>query len=195
MQEIPTIIKLSGSLGRKFGREHKRVIFKTQDAINALSKTIPGFQQHMAESHKRGITYAIFRGGKNISQTELSFPNNNEPIHIVPVVIGSKRQGLLQTIFGLILVVVGVVLSIWGYGAGSPLMSMGASMMAGGITQMLSPQPKGLTDTSDPDNKPSYAFGSPKITTAQGYPVPVYYGRRLVGGAAISAAIYTEDSQ
>lgn len=45
----------------------------------------------------------------------------------------------------------------------------------------------------DPDNKPSYAFGGPVNTTAQGNPVPIGYGQREIGGAVISAGIYTED--
>ena len=32
-------------------------------------------------------------------------------------------------------------------------------------------------------------------TAAQGYPVPVLYGRRRIGGAIISAGIYIEDQQ
>lgn len=195
MQEMPTTIKLSGSLAKKFGREHKRVILKTKDAIKALCLTLDGFQQHMLDSDKRGITYAVFKGGKNISLDDLSFPNNNETIHIVPVIMGSKRNGLLQTILGAVLVVVGAVLSVYGYGAGTPLMQLGVSLMAGGIIQMLSPQTTGLTDTSDSENKASYAFGSAKNTTAQGYPVPLMYGDRMVGGAIISAEIYTEDCQ
>lgn len=195
MQEIPTTIKLSGSLAKKFGREHKRVILKTKDAIKALCLTLDGFQQHMLDSDKRGITYAVFKGGKNISLNDLSFPNNNETIHIVPVIMGSKRNGLLQTILGAVLVVVGAVLSVYGYGAGTPLMQLGVSMMAGGIVQLLSPQTTGLTDTSDTENKASYAFGAAKNTSAQGYPVPAMYGDRIVGGAIVSAEIYTEDCQ
>jgi len=195
MQETPTTIKLYGSLAKKFGKEHKRVVLKTKDAIKALCLTVEGFQKHMLESHKNGITYAVFKGRKNISINELSFPNNNEEIHIAPVIMGSKRNGLLQTILGAVLVVVGAVLSIYGYGIGTPILQAGIGLMAGGIVQMLSPQPSGLTDTSDGENKPSYAFGRAKNTTAQGYPVPNLYGRRLIGGAVIAASIYTEDSQ
>jgi predicted phage tail protein len=32
-------------------------------------------------------------------------------------------------------------------------------------------------------------------TAAQGYPVPLLYGRRRIGGAIISAGIYVEDQQ
>ena len=39
----------------------------------------------------------------------------------------------------------------------------------------------------------SYTFSGPVNTTAQGQPVPVGYGRLIVGGAVISAGITTEE--
>jgi predicted phage tail protein len=57
-------------------------------------------------------------------------------------------------------------------GTASPLaaglMTSGIGMMAGGVIQMLSPQPAGLASKQDADNKPSYAFGSVTNTAAQG---------------------------
>ncbi|HHH1307693.1 TPA: tail assembly protein, partial [Yersinia enterocolitica] len=38
-----------------------------------------------------------------------------------------------------------------------------------------------------------YAFGGPVNTVAQGNPIPIGYGERIIGGAIISAGIYTED--
>lgn len=72
---------------------------------------------------------------------------------------------------------------------------MGASLALGGVVQMLSPQMGGLRMRQGPENKPSYAFGGPVNTTAQGNPVGVLYGMREIGGAIISAGIYTEDQQ
>ncbi|HEM6611389.1 TPA: tail assembly protein [Yersinia enterocolitica] len=69
----------------------------------------------------------------------------------------------------------------------------GASMMLGGVVQMLSPQVGGLASRQSPDNKPSYAFGGPVNSTAQGNPVQWCFGKRRNGGAVISAGIYAED--
>ncbi|CCJ88166.1 Phage tail assembly protein I [Cronobacter turicensis 564] len=65
--------------------------------------------------------------------------------------------------------------------------------MAGGVVQMLSPQPGGLASRQDPANAPSYAFGGPVNTTAMGNPVGLLYGEREIGGAIVSAGIYTND--
>ncbi len=194
-----TRIELGGALGKTFGRTHNRLIRTTAEAINALSKTICGFEQYLNTSKNRGLTYAVFKGKRNIGKDDLCFPVTGEVIRIIPVVIGSKKAGLLQTVLGAVLVVVGVAvgylsggtLSAVGYGAAK----LGAAMMLGGVVQMLSPQPAGLASKQDAENRASYAFGGVTNTAAQGNPVPLLYGRRRIGGAIISAGIYVEDQQ
>ncbi|MGV4115674.1 tail assembly protein [Citrobacter freundii] len=194
MQEIMTRIELGGALGKTFGRVHDRLIRTTAEAINALSKTICGFEQYLNTSKNRGLTYAVFKGKRNIGKDDLCFPVTGEVIRIIPVVIGSKKAGLLQTVLGAVLVVVGVAV---GYLSGGTLSAVGygAAMMLGGVVQMLSPQPAGLASKQDAENRASYAFGGVTNTAAQGNPVPLLYGRRRIGGAIISAGIYVEDQQ
>ncbi|PTA87193.1 phage tail protein [Kluyvera sp. Nf5] len=201
MAEIMTRIELGGILGKAFGKIHHRLISTTHEATRALAATIPGFEKFMISSQRRGLTYAVFRGKKNISEDDLGFPVSGEVIRIVPVAIGSKRGGVLQTVLGAVLVVAGVLISTFtswtvaGVGVGGAITSLGISMMAGGVIQMLSPQTAGLASKQDADNKPSYAFGSVTNTASQGYPVPLGYGKRRIGGAIISAGIYVEDQQ
>ena len=117
-------------------------------------------------------------------------------IKIIPVIIGSKKAGLLQTILGVVLVAVGAIATYFGGGAvGVPLMKFGAALAIGGVIQMLSPQSTGLASKQDAANQASYAFGGVTNTAAQGYPVPLLYGKRRIGGAIISAGIYVEDQQ
>ncbi|WP_223878757.1 tail assembly protein [Phytobacter sp. SCO41] len=201
-QEVMTTIRLGGQLGKLFGKVHHRLIRTTGEAGRALAATIPGFEDYMRSSRERGLTYAVFRGKDNIGKDELDYPNSGREIRIVPVVMGSKRGGVLQTILGAVLVVVGAIGTFTYFGQalggatwGPYTMQMGAAMMAGGVIQMLSPQTAGLASKQDADNKASYAFGSVTNTAAQGYPVPLGYGKRRIGGAIISAGIYVEDQQ
>ncbi|KPR46618.1 tail assembly protein [Citrobacter freundii] len=196
MQEVMSQIELGGALGKVFGRTHYRLISKICEVGTALSKTIPGFESYMISSQRRGLTFAIFKGKKNIGKDDLGFPVTGEVIRIVPVIIGSKKAGVLQTILGAVLVAVGVVLSFTPWAAASPfLYKFGAAMALGGVVQMLSPQPSGLASKQSADNHASYAFGGVTNTAAQGNPVPLLYGRRRIGGAIISAGIYVEDQQ
>ena len=61
-------------------------------------------------------------------------------------------------------------------------------VMMGGITELLSPRPK-KTDQSARQDGTSYFFDGPVNTTQQGVPVPLIYGRVLVGSQAISAKV------
>lgn len=194
-------IRLYGVLGATFGRVHRLAVETRQEAIRALSVTIPGFERFLLTSKSRGLTYAVFDGQHNLSKDELDFNVSNE-IRIAPIIIGSKNAGILQTILGAVLVVVGAFGSFtpWGQALGggawgSALMKMGGVLMLGGVVQMLTPIQGGISMRQSPDNKPSYAFGGPVNSIAQGNPVPILYGRRRIGGAIISAGIYAEDQQ
>lgn len=196
MKEIMTQIHLGGALGKIFGKTHNRAVKTTSEAIRALCCTINDFERYLNNSKARGVTYAVFRGKKNLGEDDLGFPVSGEVIRIVPIIIGSKQAGIFQTILGAALIAVAFVASFTPFAAASPfLYAMGASMALGGVIQMLSPQAGGLSVKQDADNKASYAFGGVTNTTAQGNPVSLFYGKRRIGGAVISAGIYAEDQQ
>ncbi|EKQ7193191.1 tail assembly protein [Klebsiella oxytoca] len=197
MQETMTRIELSGVLGKTFGRLHYRLISTIHEAGAALAATIPGFEKFMLNSKEQGLTFAVFRGKRNIDKDDLGFPVNGDVIRIVPVIIGSKKAGILQTILGAVIVAASVVYGVytmdWAHAAYG--IQAGAAMALGGVVQMLSPQPGGLARRESPENKASYAFGGVTNTASQGYPVGLLYGKRRIGGAIISAGIYVEDQQ
>lgn len=195
MAELMTQIELGGILGKTFGKTHHRLISTIHEASRSLAATIEGFEKFMITSNRRGLTYAVFRGKKNIGEDDLGYPVTSDVIRIVPVIIGSKRAGLFQTILGVALVVAGYALSGFTAGASMALVAPGIALAAGGVIQMLSPQASGLASKQDSDNQASYAFGGVTNTASQGYPVALGYGRRRVGGAIISAGIYVEDQQ
>ncbi|MCF1958590.1 tail assembly protein, partial [Escherichia coli] len=67
MQEEKMVtIELSGILGKTFGKTHQRIITTTSEAIRALCCTLNGFEQYLNTSKSRGLTYAVFKGKKNI---------------------------------------------------------------------------------------------------------------------------------
>ncbi len=191
-----TIIKLSGPLIREFGREHRRQLDTgtIQEAFSALRNTLPGFKEAIQRLQNMGMRFAIFRNRRNVGKEEFAAGGTRE-VRIVPVISGSKRAGLMQTIIGVAMIAV-AYLNPFGALTGpmvSGLYAAGASMALGGVVQMLSPQAKGLSQSAAPENLPSYAFGSARNTTASGNPVPICYGKRRWGGAIISASIYAED--
>jgi len=190
-----TTIRLYGALGARFGRVHRLAVQTSAEAVKALCINLDGLEQYLYNAKKNGMTFAVFRGKRNIGVQDYKELGGDSDIRIAPIMEGAKKAGMFQTILGAVMVVAGVVASfIPGGQAFAPsLLIGGASMMAGGIYQMLSPQPKGLQGRDDPDNKPSYAFGGAVNTLAMGNPVALLYGEREIGGAIISAGIVAED--
>jgi predicted phage tail protein len=183
-----TRIYLSGSLARKFFRykDYQLDSGCAHEGFKALQNTVEGFAAEVARLARLGMRFAIFRNRKNVGEDGLDLGGSRE-IRIVPVITGAKRAGVLQTVLGIVLIVVGA------YARSPNLIATGVAMTAGGVIQMLSPQASGLRQSGSSDNLPSYAFGSAKNTTASGNPVPICIGDRRWGGAIISASIYAED--
>jgi len=191
MNETLRTVRLYGVLGARFGRVHKLAVSSTAEAMRALCVVVPGFEKFMMNAKDGGLTFAVFNGRRNLAEDDLRHPVGADEIRIAPVLIGSKSGGLFQTILGAALVVVGVVASVYGQAWGTQLVGLGASMALGGVIQMLSPQTSGLASTAN--NGTSYYFDGPVNSAAQGEPVPLVYGRMLVGSKVISAGIYAQD--
>ncbi len=157
-----TTIRLYGVLGKRFGRMHGRLLESgtVREAMSALKHTMEGFETFMREAESKGLTFAVFRGRTNLSGEQLDM-RGREDIRIVPLVIGSKQAGLFQTILGAALIVVGGFTTFFSGGTSSFLVTVGVSMLAGGVMQMLSPQPKGLKGREAPENAPQLCLRRP----------------------------------
>ena len=188
-------IRLYGKLGALFGRVHRLHVESGSEAIRALCVTIDGFEQYLKNSKVMGIRYACFKGKRNVGLEQLNTGIGDVDFRIAPIIAGAKKGGVFQTILGAVMVVAGVVASFipGGQAAAPYLIAGGISTMAGGVIQLLTPQPQGLSVGQDADNKPSYAFGAPVNTTAQGNPVGILWGEHEIGGAVISAAIIANE--
>lgn len=177
-------VRLYGVLAKKFGRVHRLAVATAAEAVRALSANIPGFAKHLREHSEPG--YHVWVGRENIGEDDLTMPaGGGEVIRIAPALAGAKK-GLLQTIVGVVLMVVGT------YFGQAWLVQIGAALALGGVSQLLTPTPKNQAGTQS-DNKPSYIFNGAANTTAQGNPVPVLYGEMVVGSAVISAGMVAKE--
>lgn len=192
------VIKLSGSLGRRFGVFHKMAVDSYPEAIRALSSQVEGFKDYMQSEVGSRMKYAVFVDGKNVGQHDEKSWKCAREVRIVPVPTGSKSGGLFNVVFGAVIMATafitgGASLAAMGAFASSAFM-MGGAIALGGVMQMISPQQGGMKlQSQSAENKPSYAFGGAVNTTAAGYPVPLPYGYRTVGGAIWSAGSYAEE--
>jgi len=190
-----TRILFSGSLAQAFGRERFRLLETgtTAEAFSALKHTVPGFEDFILDSARKGQRYAIFRNRENVGEREFALSGTTE-IRIVPVIAGSKNGGLFQTVLGIALIVVGAFVTPISGPIGGALVSFGIAMTLGGVVQMLSPVPKtsNQEDQASTENKPSYLFNGAFNSTQQGLPVPVVYGEMLVGSSVIAVGTWSE---
>jgi len=186
-------VRLLGELGKKFGKVIQLDVKTPAEAVRALCVNFPEFAKFVGSSDERGVGYRVIVNKKDRAVEELHDPVGKSDIKIVPVLMGSKRGGLGQIIVGGILIAAGYLGNV--FFPGNPvspyLVNAGVAMVLGGVVQLLTPLP----DTPDegPENRPSYIFNGAVNTSAQGYPVPVGYGRMIVGSAIISAGIDTDD--
>lgn len=188
-------VLLYGELGKLYGKRHVYAINSVAEALQALNANFKGFTQSIQSTGY----YRVIVDKKPISEDQLT-KKVVESIKIVPVIQGSGK-GLGQIIIGVALIWASGGFAAAGYSglaAGSTgwtaiawkaVGSMGLALVMGGVTQMLTKTPKQQTGADRPDNKPSYSFDGPVNTTAQGNPVPLAYGKILVGSQVISAGL------
>ena len=185
-------VRLYGKLGTRFGRIHRLAVASAAEAVRALCALKPGFERELMTSRDRGIGYAVFLGKKNLKAEQLVETANDRDIRIAPVLRGSGFGGIFKIIAGIVLIVASIYFPPLAAIA-DLVYACGVSLVVGGVVQMLVPQPKGLSARNSPANEPSYTFNGAVNTTAQGGPVPLGYGRMIVGSAVISAGIYSAD--
>ncbi|EBN5475468.1 tail assembly protein [Salmonella enterica] len=189
-------ICLYGDLQR-FGKRISLDIKTAAEGVYALAMQIPGFRQRMSEGW-----YQIRIAGEDVSEQTLS-ARLHEPlppgvvIHIVPRMEGAKSGGVFQVVLGAVAVVAafwtgGASMAVWG-ALSTGLFTAGASMMLGGVAQMLTPQPKAPSMHSADNGKQNTYFSSLENMVAQGNPVPVPYGEIMTGSRRISQELSTRD--
>jgi predicted phage tail protein len=192
-----TVILL-GELGRCFGRRHNLAIGSAAEAIRALSANFPTFERELVASGERGVGYRVLAGRDSLNLERLHEPTGSQRITIAPVVSGAGGDGLGQILLGAALLAVAWWNPLGWAASGAflsqaTLYSVGTAMILGGVAQMIAPTSKASEPSERPENKPSYSFNGAVNTTAQGHPVPVGYGRLIVGSAVISAGIDVDE--
>lgn len=191
-------IRFHGVLRERFGKEWRLEVSSVKEAMRLLAVQIQGLEHFMLNAHKQGLRFAVFTDKrKTISEKEIDMQTGSELIRIIPIVEGAGGDsGLINTLLGAVMVVVGVLVTVGTLGGGAAvgagLIGAGVGMMLGGIASMLMPEAQ--TDDANSDgNKANKGFGGAVTTVGQGNPVPILYGQREIGGFIISAGQYPED--
>lgn len=189
-------IRLYGWLAREFGREFELEVRTPAEAVRALCVVLPGFKEAIRRDTRH--LYRVLVGAEILDPEKQLHDPAGDVIRLVPVVAGAK-DGFTRVLAGVALL---WATSGWGWlfaegSLGAALMAagqgIGIATALGGVSQLLAKQP-GFDPSlsSGPKDDPTFTFAGPVNTQAQGYPVPVAYGRIRVGSAIVSGGI---DSQ
>jgi predicted phage tail protein len=188
-------IKLYGKLAKFIGhRVLEADVATAAEAVRFLLANWPEAEAHMSDQH-----YRVSIGTYDIDLEELHHPAGAAPISFVPVVAGAGAVG--RILAGIALIALAFIPGIGTATAaaiaagakagftvvGTALFGLGASLVIGGVAQLLTPTPKISQDEGDP--RKSFSFSGIQNTNRAGVPVPVIYGETLTGSVVISAGI------
>ena len=198
-------IKVYGSLAKFL----KQRVFQADvatpgEAVRFLIANFPQVRGHMSDKHYKVL----------VSDNALAIGDEPEQLHnpigaqeeikIVPVMAGAGG-GTGRILLGAaliataILLPAGATIGTFGLGTGTiaaaPFVgSLGASLVLGGVAQLLTPTPRfDAGSGSDQDPRKSYSFSGIQNVGRQGVPVPIVYGETIVGSVVVSSTILTDD--
>jgi predicted phage tail protein len=148
-------IRIYGRLAKFLGRrKFEAEVSSAAEAVRFLLTNFPQLERHMADQH-----YRVSVGGYDLALSELNDPAGQQEIKIVPVVAGAGAVG--RIIAGVALLAVGLLVPGIGALGVQLLVGVGASLVLGGVAQLLTPVPTlngaSTTDTNK-DPRKSYSF-------------------------------------
>lgn len=193
-------IILSGELAKKYGAEHVFDIATPAEAVRALGANYKDFISFLMASEQRNVAYKVIADDDMVATPQDLHRPFSSCVRIVPV-IGGAKSGVFGFIEAAALIGASFYLpttALFALGSFAPSVAsiafgLGTSLALGGVSSLLSPHPKAGAPAEAANNQPSYSFNGPVNTTKQGQPVPVGYGRLIVGSAVISAGITADD--
>lgn len=181
-------VRFYGSL-KQFGTEFRLDCRTPAEVVQALTSQIPKLRQFIQQGLFTVRVGREYLDNRYLEQGLNQHLKDNSIVHFTPVLKGSKKAGLFQTIVGAVMVVVGAFTS---WAGGAALIAGGIGLMAGGVAQMLTKMPS-MSIGKDAERKQSTSFSNLSNMVAQGRPIPLAYGRIRVGSLIISQGVETMD--
>jgi predicted phage tail protein len=177
-------IKLYGKLAKFIGKRVLEADVATAaEAVRFLLANWPELEAHMSDQH-----YRVSIGAYDIDLEELHHPAGAAPISFVPVVSGAGAVGRILAgvaiiAFAIVTAGAGLVAGLGlGFGASTAISIglVGASLILGGVAQLLTPTPKvpqGADKQDDPRKSVQLSAAS-KTPHVQALRSPLFMEKR-----------------
>ena len=190
-------VRFYGSL-KQFGSEFRLDCQTTAEIVQALTSQIPKLRQFIQQGLFTVRVGRDYFDNRYLDQGLSHKLKDDATVHFTPVLKGSKRGGLFGVIAGVAIIAgaiaLGPLAGIISTNAAWIVGSVGASLLLGGVAQMLTKMPEMKIGT-EKEKKQSTAFSNLSNMTAQGKPIPLAYGRMRVGSLIISQGVETMDTE
>lgn len=223
-----TAILLHGAAARRFGPRFDLDVKSPSEAFHALMKMVPGFKAFISAADWKiikGPTARAVREGRDCDETDLPMRLGRvKELHLIPVPAGAKKSGIGKIVAGVAIIAL-TVATAGAFGAfaaggaglaasvGSATVAtsgfaityaniamFGASMVLGGISQMLAGNPRAQQASAREDStqRVNSLFSGPVNVGELGQAIPLTYSGPdgvLVGSVVGSAGLTTEQTQ
>ena len=197
-------VRLFGVLGDEVGHEWNLAIKSVGEAVRFIEMNSKKFYKTLHSFDKKNIKYEVIINGRKFQPEKELTPDNVEDIKnselamvykdletidIVPVLEGANSD-IFQAILGVILIIVGIIFPV----IGAFTIPAGLVLLASGVVGLLTKPPK-FEDFREIEQggRTSYLFSGPANIIGEGGPVPVGYGRLIIGSQVVSAAYVVRD--
>lgn len=169
-------IKLYGQLAKFVGhRVLEADVASAAEAVRFMLANWPELEAHMADQH-----YRVSVGSYDLTLDEIHDPAGQQAISIVPVLAGAGGP-VGRIILGVLLIAVSLFVPVVAFGVAlnGTILGIGASLVLGGVAQLLSPVPKipQGPDTQD-DPRKTFNFSGLQNSSRAGVPVPIVTAKR-----------------
>ena len=189
-------VRFYGSL-KQFGTQFRLDCKTPAEVIQALTSQIPKLRQFIQQGLFTVRVGRDYFDNRYLEKGLNQHLKEDAIVHFTPTLKGSKRGGLFGVITGVALIASALALGPLGFGvigANAAWMTggLGASLLLGGVAQMLTKMPS-MSTGKDTEKKQSTSFSNLSNMAAQGRPMPLAYGRIRVGSLIISQGVETMD--
>ena len=181
-----TEVFLEGRLGQVLGR---RFSFKTKtlkETLNAIEANTSRLRSYFLNSKKRA--FAIFVDDKEVSIDRNLICNvRGKEVRIIPILFGAVAATSAAIAAAIFTGATAVKVATFIIGAVlAAALSFGISLL---ISKLMEPDDPQIVTTS------SFIFGQAENVAKQGLPVPVGYGRFIVGSRVVSVNSFAVDKE
>ena len=170
-----TIVNIHGILAREFGNSFILSLPNPKDVLEAIDCNKQGFLQRLVELQREGLCYDIIIDKTRITNgPDMDHMLNPTTIDLVPAITGAGPFAPAIAFLA----------------SGTFLANMANFAIMSAISYALAPKPENeALEIQAGGSKSSLIFSNTANLASQGTPVPIGYGRLMVGSQVIQATV------